>query len=274
MYGEIIKNIRLSKGLPLKSVYFDVCSKTNAIKFENGDRILAADKFNQVLSNLMITMEEFQWIKDGYKPQKRNYLRYIVSRAWNANRLEEFDKNVQHAEDNPNGIERIQLASYRLLKSYKENLKPNKQELGFVVNYFTNLSTWTLSDINFFANNCYVLPYSLMVILLEEVLKVQNRYRFYRNSDFIFATVLSNCIDRMIVKGDVANATQNLKLLNHLTIEITMDGFRLLEKYYEAKLTFLYLNKKKGETKLLNVLTTAKFLGNEQLVTEIKNLID
>ncbi|GBD60836.1 hypothetical protein KV134_08440 [Tetragenococcus halophilus] len=274
MYGETIKTIRLNKGLPLKSVYIDVCSKTNAIKFENGERILAVDKFNQVLSNLMITMDEFQWIRNGYKPQKDDYYSYRISKAWNANNLVEFEENVQHAEDDAIGIERIQLASYRLLRSYNNQLEPNKEELESVVNYFSNLSSWTLSDIRFFANNCYLLPYSLMIILLQEVLKAQNRYTFYRNSDFIFAMALSNCIDRMIIEGDVTNAIKNLRLLNNLTIEITMDGFRLLAKYYEAKVTFLYLDEIKGEEELLNVLTTAQFLGNGQLVDEIKGLID
>ncbi|GBD77996.1 hypothetical protein TEHN7128_1225 [Tetragenococcus halophilus subsp. halophilus] len=255
-------------------MYIDVCSKTNAIKFENGERILAVDKFNQVLSNLMITMDEFQWIRNGYKPQKDDYYSYRISKAWNANNLVEFEENVQHAEDDAIGIERIQLASYRLLRSYNNQLEPNKEELESVVNYFSNLSSWTLSDIRFFANNCYVLPYSLMIILLQEVLKAQNRYTFYRNSDFIFAMALSNCIDRMIIEGDVTNAIKNLRLLNNLTIEITMDGFRLLAKYYEAKVTFLYLDEIKGEEELLNVLTTAQFLGNGQLVDEIKGLID
>ncbi|USS88079.1 hypothetical protein M3M39_00910 [Fructilactobacillus hinvesii] len=47
MYGETIKKIRLDKGFSLKSVYSDVCSKTNAIKFEKGERILSAEKYYQ-----------------------------------------------------------------------------------------------------------------------------------------------------------------------------------------------------------------------------------
>jgi len=39
IYGETIKKIREDKGLALKSVYIDVCSKTNAIKFEKGERL-------------------------------------------------------------------------------------------------------------------------------------------------------------------------------------------------------------------------------------------
>ncbi|GEN90529.1 hypothetical protein LQF61_01555 [Tetragenococcus koreensis] len=273
MYGVVVKKIRLDKGLPLKSVYTEVCSKTNAIKFESGERTLAVDKFYQVLSNLMMTMDEFQWIKNGYRPQLDVYHSYRISKSWNANKIAQFEKYIRHIESSTIGIERIQLANYRLLENYEKGLKLNEQELSIVIDYFSNLLTWTLSDLKFFANNCYFLPYPLMGQLLKEALKVQSRYKYYPNSDHVFATVLINCIERMIKEKDVSNALSSLSILNDLITGITMDGYRLLAKYYEAKITFLYLDTEAGRESLEDLLKVANFFDNSQLAEEIEELL-
>ncbi|HIW89956.1 MAG TPA: hypothetical protein H9869_08830 [Candidatus Ligilactobacillus excrementipullorum] len=273
MYGETIRKIRISKDLPLKSVYFGICSKTNAIQFEKGDRMLAADKFNTVLDNLMITMGEFKWINNNYRPSTKLYHNYMVGHAWNSNQLNQFKQSVRQAEVEQNSIERIQLSSYRLLRAYEQQLSPDQQELQLVINYFSNLSSWTLSDVNFFANNCYFLPYPLMTSLLTEALKAQNRYHFYHDSERTFATVLTNCIDRMLLEQDFKNALEKLAILKELTKDITMDGFRLLVNYYDAKLVFLSSNSKNGRDKLAKVCQVAEYLGNTQLVAEITEIL-
>ncbi|UQS82004.1 hypothetical protein MOO45_07385 [Bombilactobacillus folatiphilus] len=273
MYGEVIKQIRLNKNLTLKAVYLDVCSKTNAIKFEQGLRILAADKFNHVLENLMITMNEFQWIQNGYQPNPEHYYEYMISNTWNSNQITAFQQQLHNLEKTPQSIKRVQLASYRSLQNYQKKLAPAPKELVIIINYFSNLSTWTLSDVRFFANNCSVLPYSLMKNLLHEALKVQDRYQYYRDSDQIFAIVLSNCLDVMITNADYAAASKTLTLLKQQTQNITMGTFKLFEKYYEAKLDFLHFNKQKGLAELKQVQNVAAFLENKQLIGEIQALI-
>ncbi|GMA08111.1 transcriptional regulator [Tetragenococcus halophilus subsp. flandriensis] len=273
IYGEIIKKIRQNKGLPLKSVYIDICSKTNAIKFEKGERNLAVDKFVEVLHNLMLTMEEFQWIKNDYKPRVEEYYSYMMSKYWNSYQIAAFEKNLRHIETKAINIERIQLASYRLLESYEKKLAPDKQELALVTNYFSNLSTWTLSDIKFFTNNCYLLPYSLMLYLLKEALKCQTRYQYYQNSERIFAALLTNCVDRMILEKDFSNASISLNLLDKLATDVTMDGYYLLAQYYKAKIIYLNEDLEKGRNMLLKIAEIAKFFDNKQLIIEIENLL-
>lgn len=83
----------------------------------------------------------------------------------------------------------VWLASYRLLNAYGQKRPLDEHDLGVVVSYFTRLSSWTLEDNHLFASNCYTLPYDLMLGLLNEALKVQKRYAYYKDSDKIFATV-------------------------------------------------------------------------------------
>lgn len=273
MYGITIKRIREDKNLPLKSVYLNICSKTNVIKFEKGERTLAADKFNEVLANLMISMDEFLWINNDFKPSKVQYQRYMISHTWNANQLSTFEQRVKEAEKDQYDIQRIHMASFRILNSYSKGMKPSEHELSIVVNYFSNLSLWTLEDVHFFANNCYIIPYQLMKSLLKEMMKVKGRYTFYRDGEFVFARTLSNCIDRMISEGDIASAESYLETLNGLTSGVMMNGFKLLENYYKAKINFLYYDNENGRLELSEIVKIAKFMENEQLIEEIQQLL-
>lgn len=179
MYGPTIKQIREDKSLSLKSAYVGICSKTNAIKFEHGERTLAADKFSQLLDNLMINMDEFLWALNDYRPQTESYQQYMISRSWNAAKIHEFETNVNAVETSDLNIERVQLASYRLLRDFESGSALNKVEVQLVNEYFTNLSAWSLSDLKFFANNCYVLPYQRMNVLLREAMAARKRYLFF-----------------------------------------------------------------------------------------------
>lgn len=273
MYGLTIKKIRLAKDLALKSVYLGICSKPNAIQFEKGLRMLAADKFNQVLDNLMISLEEFQWIDQGYQPQRAAYYQFLATRAFNNGDVQDFARTIQSLENNPGKMQRIQLASYRLLNCYQQKQPLPKSELRLVTNYFANLATWTLADVKFFANNCYILPYHLMINLLTEALKVQQRYQHYPHGDEIFATLLLNCADRMIEQCDFDQAKQILQLSSELIAGITLNGFQLLQKYELAKILFLKEDPFQGEQQLLQIKTIAEFLNDQPLVEEINKLI-
>ena len=273
MYGKIIREIRLNKGLALKEVYAGICSKTNAIKFEKGERNLAVDKFSKVLENLMITFEEFKWIKDKYQPTKQVYYQQEIKKFWNENNIENVEKKIQEIESNNQGIERIQIASFKLLKDYDRKKHYSKQELGLVVEYFSKLSQWTIADIKFFANNCYVIPYQIMLNLLTESLKVSNRYKYFQNSNLIFATVITNCVERMIWNQDYDNARKYLKVMKNYTSGSIMIGYKLMEKYYEAELEYLDGDAKLGRKQLIEVKKTAKYLDAQTIIRYVDELI-
>ncbi len=273
MYGPIIRKIRVDKGLPLKSIYSGICSKTNAIKFEKGERSIGAEKFYPILENLMITMEEFQWIKNDYKPSSAEHFRYMISQTWNKAQEKHFQHLIRVTEEGHISVERVQLASYQLLNSYHKGERPEENQLQILMNYFSDLNAWTLSDLKFFANNCYILPYDFLIALLKETKKVRERYSMYQNSAQVFATLLTNSIDRMIVEGDIENAQCYLKMLFELSRGGIMAGYHLVAEYYVAKIKFLFENHSEGKEKLYEILKIAELFEYTQIMNEINLLI-
>lgn len=272
MYGETVKQIREAKNLSLKAVYTGICSKTNAIAFEKGERMLAADKFSEVLANLMVTTEEFHWIENGYRPAEKDYRLYLMRRSWNAQELEKFEQQLKSIERSET-VTQVWLASYRLLNAYGQKRPLDEHDLGVVVSYFTRLSSWTLEDIHLFASNCYTLPYDLMLGLLNEALKVQKRYAYYKDSDKIFATVLVNCLEEVFNQGDLLTASELLEHLKEFTGDITMLGFKLFEKYYQARLIYQGEDQARGKKELQKIYYVAEVLEDQLVMNEIKKVI-
>jgi HTH-type transcriptional regulator, pheromone-responsive regulator len=273
MYGKTIRLIRISKNLQMKSVYQGICSKTNAIKFEKGDRMLRADKFNDLLNNLMISMDEFIWIYNNYRLENNSYLRYMFVQQWKVNKDYKLIEYVNKLSKSKNKIDKLYSASFRILIAYKNHKPINTSDLCLLVNYFSDLSSWTLNDLKFFANNCYILPYNMLISLIDEALKVKDRYIHFKDSNIIIATLLSNCIERMINEGDVKNTLRLNSLLRDISNGVTMIGYRLMCEYYSAKVTFLFIDKSAGKKQLKRILDITEFTNYTQLFYEIKELL-
>lgn len=94
MDGTVIKKIREDKNLTIEATYFGICSKTNAIAFEQGKRMLAADKFIQVLNNLMISLDEFLWITNGYQLSAQALCERTLKHYWNMGQLKKFEQEL------------------------------------------------------------------------------------------------------------------------------------------------------------------------------------
>lgn len=61
-YGEKIREIRISKGLSKKEVYWGILSKSNAIEFEKGKHNISAVLLIAILEQLFMDIDEFMYI--------------------------------------------------------------------------------------------------------------------------------------------------------------------------------------------------------------------
>lgn len=272
MYGPTIKKIRIQKGLTLQALYKDVCSKTNSIKFENGERNLSIDKFLIVLDTLMIDMEEFLWIHNMYKPINTDLIEYRLNVSFNENDVKSFNKYLNRLEEKINYKNKLKLASYRLLKQFMEQNDYNKSDLAIIINYFRELKFWTINDLELFSRTCHMIPYNFMITILNEAIKVASRYLFFNKNNYVVCNLLSNCISIMIEQNDITNAERFINTLNQFNGGIKFNGYKLLSEYYESKINFLYRDKNKGFDELKNILRISKYFNNEQITEEIEDL--
>ncbi|HAB50020.1 MAG TPA: hypothetical protein DCE17_06215 [Lactobacillus sp.] len=265
MDGTVIKQIREDKNLTLEATYFGVCSKTNAIAFEQGKRMLAADKFIQVLDNLLISLDEFMWIANDHQLSTQLVFEGLLKHYWNTGQLPKFEQQLQLSKEQ--GLNELSLASFRLLHAYATGADIPLAELELVERYFAELSLWTLADLKLFANISCALPFELMENLLAEALKAKRRYRNYPQSNALFATLLINCLEQTFAKDRPELSQSLLEQLSEFTAEAEESGYRLFERYYQALYEYRYGELKKGKEELIAVQKVARFL-DAKLVLE------
>ena len=66
-HGEVVRKIRLSKGLTQKEVYLGIVSKSYAIEFEKGNHSISATLLLDILERLSLDMDEFLYISQDYR---------------------------------------------------------------------------------------------------------------------------------------------------------------------------------------------------------------
>ncbi|WEG73489.1 hypothetical protein [Vagococcus intermedius] len=272
LYGPIIRRIRLSKGQQLQVVYHNICSKTNAIRFEKGEQSIAIEKFEAILERLTITMEEFKWITNNNLPKEDKKWQELCVETWNANQLPFFNNLLKLSPDTY--LSETLVANYELLAIVTQE-KPLSSEIQKIVaNYFSRLENWNYEDLKFFANSCYILPVAQFMGLLNEVVPSLGRYRFYPGGQLVEAVLYSNVTARLILEEEIVLAKKYLTQLVIISKGSHLQGFRLFAKFYEGKLAYLYEDKEIGRRLLEKVLWTADYLDSTQLVEDVKKLLD
>lgn len=69
-YGELIREIRLSKGLTQKEVYTGIISRSYAIGFEKGKHEITLSLFEEILKRIMVPLDEFFFISETFLRQR------------------------------------------------------------------------------------------------------------------------------------------------------------------------------------------------------------
>lgn len=271
MDGTVIKKIREDKNLTIEATYFGICSKTNAIAFEQGKRMLAADKFIQVLNNLMISLDEFLWITNGYQLSAQALCERTLKHYWNMGQLKKFEQELFSSSKQE--LNNISLTSFRLLYAYETGAPIPLPELKAVENYFAELSFWTLTDVRLFTNISCTLPFEMMTSLLNEALNAKQRYKNYPQSNIIFATLLVNCLERTFDQKCPELSQKLLVQLSKFTNGVEMLGYRLFERYYQALYQYYYGEHTQGWQELREVQKVAKFLGTDLVLKKCEEAL-
>ncbi len=69
-YGELIREIRLSKGLTQKEVYTGIISRSYAIGFEKGKHEITLSLFEEILKRIMVPLDEFFLFTETFLRQR------------------------------------------------------------------------------------------------------------------------------------------------------------------------------------------------------------
>ncbi|MEG0551617.1 MAG: helix-turn-helix transcriptional regulator, partial [Vagococcus sp.] len=146
MYNEIIKKIRIEKGMKQKEVYLNVVSKSFYSDFEAGKNSIEVSKFMGLLSNLGISFNEFEY----YQKENEINLEEKIDKLYNQGQFEElYSFYLENHENKQVTLRYLAMKSYLLVlitntNFYKFSREPFREIISEVENY----KTWTLKEIS------------------------------------------------------------------------------------------------------------------------------
>lgn len=229
--GETVRDIRLSKKLQSKNVYHDILTRPAASRFERGLSDTTTDKLFKILANLNISLDEFYFIYNDYKPDIDHYFMSEYSRSFNLNDLRRLKELKICTEEEYILTHQIKQLHYSTLCdltiSYISKKPVNSKSLNILKNYLLGCEEWTYYELVLFTNSLDFFPEELILLLYKRTRKKLEDFSHLRKySNEVFA-LISNILVVFINKNDANNC---IFFYNELINSISETNNKMYEK--------------------------------------------
>ncbi|MGX7419856.1 Rgg family transcriptional regulator [Carnobacterium gallinarum] len=257
-YGEVIRDIRLNKGLKQKDVYHEIISKSYAIDFEKGNHDISLRLMEQIVQRLMISLDEFLFIYRGYQPSEIEQFLLAYSTAGNKNDSESLQKLMHTFSGKEDIYSKLRLSEIRSrflqLEEFNQTGNYTKNSIRvsdqtFITSYLSSLQSWTLHEILLFANTIDFINYEEKADYFQLILPLLDKYKHYDRGKLAICGLLTNVIHELILAKESKLAREVLERLNDLASEYTEIFFKIVYLYYSGLLLIIEHHRDAGEKK-------------------------
>lgn len=186
--GSIYKEIRESKNLTQAAVCKNILSRSNLASFESNRSIPSYEKMAFLLRQLDVTFEEFAYICNHYKPNKRQS---ILLHAMNTISIADV-KKIQsllektqdylkaYPEDVP--IHRLQQKLEITLHIWEHDFDKQAHKLAEKIwEELQTYDTWYESDLKMLTTILFHFPVDTIHLITDRILDTLERYKDYKN---------------------------------------------------------------------------------------------
>lgn len=275
-HGEVIRKIRLSKGLTQKEVYLGIVSKSYAIEFEKGNHSISATLLLDILERLSLDMDEFLYISQDYRLNEQADYIFRYSNYSNNYDLPALYQLLQELQEQQGPIANVHVAEVRsrirIIEATNKtgSYTPDvvlSEDKATIIQYLTNLQTWTLQEIQLFANTLEFIEGEKQ--LLSKSLEL---YKNYDRGREIFCSLLVNLIRETLDENLLDYADVLIEQLLLLSTEYKECFHRLCAKFFKGVL----LTKRgdaNGQTESEMVLKILHELDYAPLAKELESLL-
>jgi HTH-type transcriptional regulator, pheromone-responsive regulator len=198
--GQTARSIRLSKGFSQKEIYTGIVSKSYAISFEQGKTILNYHDLSLVQERLCVTLQEFEFIRSGYRnPDSVSLWRSFALAANSKNRKQLEELYQLHRSDKSDYNKLIAYLSRAILYAFSSDTsRPStpcsESEQKFLIDYLMKKESWMLEEINLFASYYYLFDTDTRRIFMQSCYTSLQRYEEYSRYEERMYNLLSNYI--------------------------------------------------------------------------------
>lgn len=221
--GITIRKIRLIKGLTQKQVYTGIISRSFANRFESGSNDIQTEKFFQILNNLGISPNEFQYIHNNYQHPKVDQMLLKVSYLYETHSFSTLATWLKQHKNNHDAQVKI-VAGYAeiLMSTFNSTQFPVTKNVETLTYHLLNEKNWTLQELKIIGALIPIIStHKKFNITITEITKrVEQNYSHY-----------------LTTPGDPFHITQELinyygiVLQNYLNNEKYSDAYNFKNKF-------------------------------------------
>ncbi|MGM0126334.1 hypothetical protein IGI37_003763 [Enterococcus sp. AZ194] len=248
MYGQLMKEIRKAKGFTQKEVYTGIVSKTFYSDFEAGKYSVEITKFEGLLSNLGLSLDEIGCFAEKQEESQQIKLTHEIDQLYNTGKFEElyqvyetykYDRNV--------ALRYAAMRAYLLVLITNNNFYQfSREPLSEIVQTIENSKMWTKKEIALgklillsLSEKDKINAEQIYQRLLRELEKYQSyerRFYYEEFGDIHFDYIQSLLVTNQIEKSQEAltSYTEGIQQADNLHLSVQLMFITYLVHLYTA----------------------------------------
>ena len=244
MYSDIIKKIRLEKGMKQKEVYTNVVSKSFYSEFEAGKNSIEVSKFVGILDNLGISFNEFNY----YQKASELNLEAKIDKLYKHGKFEElYSFYLENYNNTQVKLRYLAMKSYLLVLITNSNFyKFSREPFGEIICEIENYKTWTLKEISL--AKLILLSFGesekeKAMILFNRIISELQKYENWDETSYFkeLSDLLFNRVQSLLIINDLQEASTVCNYYQKIS-EKSDDLYLMIQYKFISILMNLYLN--------------------------------
>ncbi|EAF0861656.1 Rgg/GadR/MutR family transcriptional regulator [Listeria monocytogenes] len=276
-YGELIREIRLSKGLTQKEVYTGIISRSYAIGFEKGKHEITLSLFEEILKRIMVSLDEFFFIYREFSSTEDDSFWIDFAELSGVNdvvgmqalldkitleRTEQTEvrKAILHT--------RIQTINHYLCTNVFDESNISDEYKKIIHDYLWKMQTWTLEEVRIFANGISFFEEEVQIRFYQIMLKAYEKYRYYDRGRLMYCHLFAGMIDELIIQNKLEAAKQVWEILKEASetnSSYNTAFYRIVCNYYQGLIWMKEGEVEKGYRQAKRALQTWRELHYETI---------
>ncbi len=215
MYGKIVREMRTGKNITLKEAAGEALSVSQLSRFENNRTMIPVGNFFDVLENLNVTIEEFEYVR---QEKKTNHVEKILFRIEEYNNKKDLEQlrnlitEIKQKNPVPYSWEQFLIYFIKcILAIYDEE---ETQAYQPVLDYLMQVENWGEMELKLYALFSFAFDIETTHFLMWTALKRSQQYLQIPSTSGLLYAILTNSFSTFLTYDRLDYAEETIQLFD------------------------------------------------------------
>lgn len=220
MYGKIVQKMRTSKNITLKEAAGEALSVSQLSRFENNKTMIPVGNFFDVLENLNVTIEEFEYVRQEKETNQAEEILFQIEEYNNKKDLEELRNlitEIKQKSPTPYSWEQFLIYFIKCILAIYEEEKT--QAYQPVLDYLMQVENWGEMELKLYALFGFAFDVETTHFLMRTALKRSQQYLQIPSTSGLLYAILTNSFSTFLTYDRLDYAEESIQLFDEYYAE-------------------------------------------------------